>query len=136
MNYTDMSPQQRNRLIAERVMDWHDMSCPSDEHEVYADYYWQCRCGWIGPISEPLAHTIPVPRYHEDMAAAWTIIQHIAALPDTPFATVRKKRQFLRMLGLGLCDNPSYFAATIQQLAALTPETICTAALYVFGNKE
>lgn len=81
-------------------------------------------------------HRKRIPHYHSDYKAAWALMQAIAALPATPFTNVVKQRQFLRMLGLGLCDNPSYFAATIAQLAALTPERIGTAALYVFGREE
>ncbi len=77
-----------------------------------------------------------IPRYTTDFNAAWTLIQHVAALPDTPFALVQKKRLFMRMLGMEPCNDVTFGALTLKQLAALTPETIGTAALYVFGRKE
>ena len=103
MNYTELSPEARDRLIVERVLG---------------------------------KNRKRIPRYHSDFNAAWTLIQHIAALPDTPFTIVQKKRLFMRMLGMEPCNDVTFGALTLAKLASLTPETICTAALYVFGRKE
>jgi len=102
MNFLELPPEARDRLIVERI---------------------------FGKKRKR------IPRYHSDLNVAWTLIQHIAALPDTPFANVQKKRLFMRMLGMEPCNDLTFGAITLAKLATLTPETICTAALYVFGRE-
>lgn len=101
-NFTELSLEQRDRLIMERVF------CKERKR---------------------------IPRYSSDFNAAWTLIAHIAALPDTPFTLVQKKRLFMRMLGMEPCNDVRFGAWTLATLARLTPETISTAALYVFGRE-
>src|SRR5687767_7725745 len=84
MKWSEMSPEQRDRLVAEKVMQWVEEPCKLDDgHPDIAEIegFWECRtCGFQGDWGEngvPQIHNhiaLP-PKYSQSLDEVWKIVQ-------------------------------------------------------------
>lgn len=137
MKWAEMSTEERNALIHEKVMDGRQVQCPNQKPLITYDGYqileWKCsQCGQTGrggAIYDRknggyiIEHTMPnVPPYTTSMNAAWLVIKHIAE--SAGWQEVRPTFIFrLKLSGVDLLDD----------LVKLTPDRICFAALKACG---
>ena len=90
LRWSEMSPEQRDALIHEKVMGKR-LICGGtiefSEHDVpnraggvaFTMTIWTCqRCGEVGAGKPPECHEklVPLPHYTTDMNAAWQVLQH------------------------------------------------------------
>jgi len=78
IKWGQLTPHQRNVLVAEKVMGWTPTLCVDGEHNIYMGAYWSCTCGWISDtpiVGGPAEHEEPVPRYSQSMDAAWQVLE-------------------------------------------------------------
>lgn len=55
MKWSELTPDQRNRLIQEKVFGETEEPCLDGQIDIYMGAYWRCSCGWISDqvIGEP-----------------------------------------------------------------------------------
>jgi len=141
MKWSELTPEQRNRLVYDQIMKpvmcngpWHIHTLPDGARQIC-----RCTCGYECANelpAQPASHERPVwslVPYSTDMNAAWEIVEHFAKLPDDPFESRWKKYQFIHDLGMLPCDSPSWYDISYEILASWTPALICLAALKAYG---
>ena len=131
MNWSLLSSQQRDARIHEQVMHLPlETPCTSGELDVYKDFYWQCTCGWEGPINGNTAHAIPIPVYTTDMNAAWKVV---GSIHERLFSV---RQRFLLEVYLQVSTAKWDRRRDIhwqEVLFYITPDIICKAALIAVG---
>lgn len=80
-----LTPEQRDRCVAEKVMGWTEQLCDLDAHDgmelaIYDSGDAYCpRCHAYGYIDDLEHGIIPPPRYTQSMDAAWLIVEKMVA---------------------------------------------------------
>ena len=128
MTWTEMTPEERNRLVAEKVMGWQPKPCDDDDTMLYDAGEMCCRnCGVYEHINS-FEHGEPLPpRYTQSMDAAWPIFQAMVQSEQYSHAF---RQALVAVLGLKVKEPATFSLAWI---ARLTPEKICKAALESCG---
>lgn len=81
--WQQLTPDERNRLIAERIFDWQPVPCPANYGAMtWSEYGFQWKCGVCGAGSETFngfVHGIvnPYPDYVGDLNETWKIVDKI-----------------------------------------------------------
>lgn len=147
MNWYEMTPEQRDALIAEKVMEWQPKECNPDPKQMVVgmldekSYGYACyKCGSHGRVDKKYyKHLEATPRYSTDMNAAWKIITHYS------IHAVLLERQFFKTTDrygddVHLWECSFEFGGTSEKLgksvyaAGKTPqEAICKASLRAVG---
>ena len=77
MKWSEMTPEERDRLVAEKVMGWQEKQCESsstDLEELPGE--WRCGiCGFTAGYEVPTLHTAIPPKYSTDMNAAMCLVE-------------------------------------------------------------
>ena len=141
MNWAEMSPEQKDNLIAEKIMDWQPMICTATHPHIYVNSEHQVLCKKCGYTEDEVylsklhthvywKHATPMPRYTESMDAAWQVLRRMA---EQEFEELHSA--FAYRLGVTFATQEGFdtFAANLDQLASWTPEKICLAALKATG---
>jgi hypothetical protein len=78
MKWSELSSEQRNRLVATEVMGWQAKECDGEigEQPISPDGWYCLRCGYDGSWGDGMTHEENPPRYSESMDRACTIPQH------------------------------------------------------------
>jgi hypothetical protein len=140
MNWSALTPEQRNALVAEHI-GWQAAPCEGTSLDLLEmPGEWRCAiCGYQArydaPLTHndaPLTHTTATPRYSEDMNAAWDALKHAAGGYPAHLAdrAVLIAELFQRPLAAGEGVN-IYFMLGV--MCAFTPELICRAILKAYG---
>lgn len=149
MKWAEMSKEERNLLIHEKVMGG-QAHCPNSYPTITFNGYqileWRCQqCGQTGrggAVHDPttggylVAHSIPnIPPYTTDMNAAWLIIQKMptrhheqAEFLDEPFARFTDE-----LLPNRAGEIWTAYNCMATEVAHWTAEKICMAALKACG---
>jgi hypothetical protein len=137
MKWDALSAEERNRLVAEKVMNWQAKECESNLIEV--DYGWECSvCGlsgdWGNDFNRFSAHLALPPRYTQSLDAAWLVLQKVAAQFDEQAAYMDEVFEYFRD-ELFCCSGDEIYPATrlLLRMAEWTPEHICKVALRATG---
>lgn len=134
-----LTPDERNRLVAERVTDWTPEPCPqsglswTDAVRIWNEQgqLYQCARCYAGPADTPgdwdtIEHT-PLnlyPDYSRSLDVAWTVIDHFSAITVT----------LRRVQGEHCCRFESGAQGTAITAWATRPsEAVCIAALRAVG---
>lgn len=76
INWKDLTTEQKDRLIAEKIMGWEPQECDGSiswDHGI-----WRClECGKDGTRHEETTHNTPTPHYTTSLDDAWMLIEHI-----------------------------------------------------------
>ena len=133
MKWSDLTPDQRNRLIHELVFGKADEPCLDGELDEYRGCYWSCTCGWMSDFAigdgKSTRHTRPIPRYSESLDAAWQIVEKFQDVCSEIRLEQHGKSSLCTILAT------IYPATMVYQAAAYTaPAAICLAALKVVGE--
>jgi hypothetical protein len=131
IKWQELTPEQRDCLVAVRLMGWVPKEC---EGSISWDHgIWRClECGKDGTRHEETTHNVPVPRYSESMDAAWEVVEHL-----------RKTHYTIQVVG----NTFRYEVAIADRIfarsridhgqgeghAVSAPEAICIASLRVNG---
>jgi Phage ABA sandwich domain len=130
IDWKALTPEQRNRLIATKVMDWTEQPCDLDAHPemelaIYSDGFACCpRCGVYDHIGSLEHDIIPPPPYSTSMDAAWLIVEkRKGAVLD---ATYKHDRLLCRATFCTVEAVHEAYGVTMQ-------EAVCIAALHAVG---
>lgn len=149
MKWTEMTSEQKNALIHEKVMDGQQAQCPNKYPRITFNGYqileWRCsRCGQTGRGGAvhdkttggyAVEHTTPnVPSYITSMDAAWLVVKRVNRSDNPDYPDYGTYARFIDALqktvgsdlffDLFYCDDEGDH---------LTPERICLAALKACG---
>ncbi len=134
IKWAELTPAQRDELVAEKVMGWTRVQCPGDEKDVYCNEYsdYVCSvCGAYAPRNLPLVHGIIPPEhsYSQSLDAAWKVVEKMKE-PDTDPECQGNYTHFA-----DLCDGLEFGtgSSVFDVLWHLTSERICLAALNACG---
>ena len=131
-----LTPEQRNALIAEKVMNWQERQCDGEWAEVSGG--WFCtKCGHDGNWGDSFEHAELPPRYSQSMDAAWLVLQNMVERYE------QKAQQFFDFAGY-MFDASGWDRTEIHgdvypgfhvciMAAQWTPDAICIAALRAMG---
>src|SRR5450631_2155378 len=78
MKWSAMTPEQRNALVAEKVMGWTPKECNGEigEQPISPDG-WACqKCQYRGYWGDDTTHAEVPMRYSEHIYCAWQIVEH------------------------------------------------------------
>lgn len=143
MTWEEMTPEQQNTSIAEKVMGWQPKPCDLEETDgeltIYDNGDACCpRCSAYEHISSLKHGMIPPPHYNTSMDAAWQVLQKMAMrwsaqdeYVDEPFA---------RFVGDLLPNSGgeiwTAWECMANNIARWTPEAICRAAYEALMRME
>jgi hypothetical protein len=145
-----MTPEQRDRLVAEKIMSWQPVMCKAVDPDInrYTWLEWNDDsqwCMWCG-VRETWAsgneiehRALPHPAYTQSMDSAWQVLQEMVRRHNKDGRTKDFMQFAENMLEVGGWDSSDawaeiYPAHEIFTMAAKwTPEAICIAALKVVG---
>jgi hypothetical protein len=168
MKWSELSPEQRNALVAESVMGIQrsdaDPLCQVympgremlvspvlSEENGYREFKASCmRCGWSttlhihphnadkSPLEMMTRHSPAIPHYSESMDAAWQIVKHLDDSLEVNKTGKLCCWQFLGDIATSYDAYSDHYGSdeaifSLGDLAALTPEKICIAALRACG---
>lgn len=143
MKWAEMTPEQRNVPVAEKVMG-ENPDVPCTGRFISADYVGSGRqicisCGAKYKYPGPMLHNpLPPPHYSESMDAAWLIVKHLDDSLEVNKAGKLHSLQFLSSIATSYDAYSDHYSSdeaifSLSDLAALTPEKICIAALRAKG---
>ena len=141
IDWKALTPEQRNRLVAEKVMGWTEQQCDLDAHPemeltIYSDGSACCpRCEVYDHIGNLEHGSIPPPPYSTSMDAVWEIVKHFDECLERDERTYTLfSESFLSGIATSYdkysdhyCSDEAIFS--LSDLAEFTPEKICLAAL-------
>lgn len=147
MNWDELSPEQKNALIAKKVMGWKPGACDGEigEKSISPDGWYCQKCGHSGYWGDDQEHEQVPPRYTTDMNAAWKIAEKMVARmgwDDLEFKwrgpIFKPEYEYLTTEGYPLSTTCWYvhveFDGKRKFICADTPqEAICKAALKSLG---
>lgn len=143
IQWSEMTPGERNRVIATKIMGITDFHCDGKfslvrNREMLSrrSVYICSKCQMVLKTTNrglerhglPEPHMILVPRYTESMDAAWEVVKRVSTAPYD--------WKFLSWIATNydVCSKHADEATSrLSDLAALTPEKICLAALRACG---
>jgi hypothetical protein len=138
INWHTMTPEQHDRVIAEKVMNWQEKECDGEHGEVSGG--WFCtKCGRDGNWGDEMSHLELPPRYTTSMDAAWLVVQEMVKGYQQDEGHPQFEAFADLMLASSEWDSSSayseiYPACEIFAIAAQwTPEAICIATLHACG---
>lgn len=125
INWQELSPEQRNRLVAEKVMGWKSKNCNGEigEKSISSDGWYCLKCGYSGYWGDDQEHEQVPLHYTTDMNVAMEVIHHFTV----PIAIWKGHDFTCKFLGVFADEKPSYGIS--KNLA----EAICKAALRSVG---
>ena len=131
MNWDALTEDERDRLVAEKVMNWQPQAeCDGSIGELpISPDGWFCeKCGYNRGWGSSFTHEELPPGYTESMDKAWLVIRKLAE------ADYRKRDTFMEVIDVDSIGNDwDESGMTLKGLAQLTPEKICKAALIAVG---
>lgn len=142
MKWTEMTSEQKNALIHEKVMGV-SLTCHAtlDIKRGQGFYFWNCfECGYFStgkdsPITNDHPRQMDIPPYTTDMNAAWLIIQKMSTrhheqseFLDEPFARFTDE-----LLPNRAGEIWTAYNCMATEVAHWTAEKICMAALKACG---
>lgn len=80
VSWNTLTPEQRNALVAEKVMGWKPGICDGSmgEQPCSPDGWFCQKCGEEGYWGDDFEHEEIAPRYTQSMDLAWKIVEHFA----------------------------------------------------------
>lgn len=133
IRWQQLTPEQRNALIAEKVMRWQGKPCDGEWAELSGG--WFCtKCGYDGNWGDGFAHTELPPRYTQSMDAVWPVLLSAAYhTPSEKSSSLQKLAHELFNCGMidDLHDLNPYWVLGLMQ--GWTPEFLCIACLRACG---
>ena len=82
IKWSELTPEQKDRIIAEKVMNWQEKQCDGEHGEVSGG--WFCtKCGREGNWGEDFYHAELPPRYTTSLDAAWLGVERVTQAPQS-----------------------------------------------------
>ncbi len=138
MNWEEMTPEQKDALVAEKVMEWRPTLCEATEKDIFyaaesaekvrihcSKCGYQDREGIIYRGKIYWVHSVPQPRYTQGMDAAWLVVEKMSEIPTKPWiGELPPNTWFMHYF-----EKASLWACSAEEAA----EEICKAALQALG---
>lgn len=148
MKWSEMTPAQRNQIVAGKVMGVTEFQCDGGRLTLLnydtvsqRSTYACTACGTVLTVTDyfreklklPEQHMIFIPRYSESMDAAWMIVEsrwfrRDVRRIDLAYDTMRTDQEHLHTCALKLYDG-----RVVAAQSASMPWAICIAALHACG---
>lgn len=130
IKWSALTPEQRDTLIAEKIMGWTPEPCDALDQMIDFSDGWYCKaCGVYKWLPGRQEHNKPTPRYSQNMDTAWLILKHFSDWEEH----YQFHEKFMSYFEETVSDRWDEDGLTFEGLALLTPEQICIATLKAVG---